>query len=384
MDEAWSGDDAFGGPAVIVPAVDVAAQHAELADEIEPLVLDVLRSGHYVGGSHVRLFERAYAEAIGVGHCIGVGNGTDAIELALRAVDVAPGDEVIVPGNTFIATAEAVSRIGAIPVPVDVDADHLLLSPAHVADAMTERTRAIVPVHLYGQVAPVDEIVVLADAHGVAVIEDAAQAQGARRHGKSAGAWGRVAATSLYPGKNLGAIGDAGAVTTDDAGLAERVRLMANHGSRVKYDHEVVGMNSRLDALHAAVLTVKLRHLPEWNDRRRALAARYTASLGDLAGVTLPGSIPGNEHVWHLYVVRVPDRAAVTAAFAAAGIEAGVHYPQPWYLSPAYAHLGHGQGTCPVTERAAPQILSLPIHPHLTAVQQDLVIETLRSRIEAA
>lgn len=369
---------------VTVPAVDVAAQHAELAAEIEPLVIDVLRSGHYVGGPLVAQFERDYAAAIGVAHCVGVGNGTDAIELALRALDVAPGDEVIVPGNTFIATAEAVSRIGGVPIPVDVDPDHLLMDPDATDAAVTSRTRAIVPVHLYGQVAPVDALQELAERRGIALVEDAAQAQGARRHGRAAGSWGRIAATSLYPGKNLGATGDAGAITTDDAALADRVRLIANHGSRVKYDHEAIGVNSRLDAVHAAVLSVKLRRLDDWNGRRRTLAARYSDALADVAGLVLPRSMPGNDDVWHLFVVRVPDRAAVLAALAEADIEGGVHYPQPWYLSAAYAGLGNRIGTCPVVEQAAGQILSLPIHPHLTAEQQDRVIAAVRNGVERA
>lgn len=369
------------GPATI-PMVDVAAQHAEVADELEPLVLEVLRSGHYVGGPHVTAFEQAYAAAIGVGHCVGVANGTDAIELALRAVGIGRGDEVLVPGNTFIATAEAASRIGARPVPVDVDAQHLLMDPDAVAAAISSRTRAIVPVHLFGQMAPLERLQKLAQDAGIALIEDAAQSQGARRHGRAAGAWGALAATSLYPGKNLGASGDGGAVTTDDAELADVVRVMANHGSRTKYRHELVGVNSRLDAIHAVTLSVKLRRLEEWNARRRALAARYDQLLDDVAGVRLPATLAGNVHAWHLYVIRVAERDRVLAALAEGGVEAGVHYPEPWYLTDAYASARYAPGSCPVSEVAAGEILSLPIHPHLTAAQQDRVVEVLLTAVQ--
>jgi len=367
----------------IIPMVDVAAQHAEIAAELEPQVLEVLRSGHYVGGPHVAAFEQSYAASVGVAHCIGVANGTDAIELALRAAGVCAGDEVIVPGNTFIATAEAASRIGARPVPVDVDAQHLLMDPDAAAAAITARTRAIVPVHLFGQMAPMERLQNLAHNAGLALIEDAAQAQGARRHGRAAGAWGAIAATSLYPGKNLGATGDGGAVTTDDDRLADVVRMTANHGSRTKYQHEAVGVNSRLDAIHAVTLGVKLRRLEEWNDRRRAIAARYDDVLAGADGIRVPATLEGNLHAWHLYVVRVAQRDRVLADLADSGIEAGVHYPEPWYLSAAYAPDGYARGACPVSEAAAGEILSLPIHPHLTPSQQDRVIEALLASVQS-
>ncbi|MGP3535756.1 DegT/DnrJ/EryC1/StrS family aminotransferase [Microbacterium sp. RD1] len=366
-----------------IPLVDVAAQHAELAPELEPLILDVIRSGHLVGGPHVAAFERAYADFVGTAHGLGVANGTDAIEIALRAVGVEAGDEVLVPGNTFIATAEAASRIGARPVPVDVDPVHLLIDPDAVAAAVTPRTSAIVPVHLYGQVAPMEQLTTIAAAHGLPIVEDAAQAQGARRNGRSAGAWGLAAATSLYPGKNLGAYGDAGAITTDDAEVDARMRLAANHGSREKYVHEVVGMNSRLDAVQAAMLTVKLRHLPAWNARRREIAERYDRLIEGGEHLQLPKTMAGNEDAWHLYVIRVDDREGVRAALGRADIEAGVHYPQPWYLSPAYEHLGYRAGTCPVAEDAAARILSLPIHPHLDQAQQERVVDALHQAVNS-
>lgn len=356
-----------------IPLVDLRAQQAEIAAEVEPLVLDVLRSAWFVGGPHVAAFETAYAEYVGASHCVGVANGTDAIELALRVVGVGAGDEVIMPANTFIATAEAASRIGAVPVPVDVDPEYLLIDPDAVAAAITERTRAIVPVHLYGQVAPVEALEPIAAAAGIPIVEDAAQSQGARRHGRAAGSLGDIAATSFYPGKNLGASGDGGGVTTNDPDLAARVRLLANHGSAVKYQHEAIGMNSRLDAVHAVTLNAKLARLEDWNERRRQAAGRYAELFDGVAGLRAPRSMPGNSDVWHLYVVRVEDRDRVLVDLNAAGIGAALHYPQPWHLTAAYAGLGYQAGSCPVAEEAADRILSLPLYPHLTAGQQEQV-----------
>jgi len=365
-----------------VPFIDLAAQQAEIAAEVEPAVLDILRRAAFVGGPTVTAFEEEFAAFLGVAHCVGAANGTDAVELALRAVGVQPGGEVIMPANTFIATAEAASRIGAIPVPVDVDPDFLLIDPDAVASAITPRTQAIVPVHLFGQVAPVERLEAIAAAHGLPIVEDAAQSQGAERLGRKAGTLGRVAATSFYPGKNLGASGDAGAVVTDDPDAARFVRLMGSHGSTVKYRHEIVGVNSRLDAIHAVTLRAKLRRLPGWNECRRQAAARYAELLADLPGVRVPQSMSGNIDIWHLYVIRVAqDRDRVLAELTAAGIGAGLHYPDPWHLTPAYAHLGYGRGTCPVAERAAGEILSLPMFPHLTEVQQELVAAALRTAV---
>ncbi|WP_353988188.1 DegT/DnrJ/EryC1/StrS family aminotransferase [Ruicaihuangia caeni] len=359
-----------------IPFVDLAAQQAEIMPDIEPLVLELLRSGAFIGGAAVTDFERAYAASVGVKHCVGVANGTDALHLALRASGIGPGDEVIVPANTFIATAEAVSLAGATPVLVDVDPVHLLIDPDAVAAAVTARTRAIIPVHLYGQVAPVEALEPIAECAGALIIEDAAQAQGAARHGRGAGSLGAIAGTSFYPGKNLGAAGDAGAVTTDDEELADRVRLIGGHGSRVKYEHETVGTNSRLDALQAIVLNAKLERLAGWNEARRAAAARYAELLAGTA-VRIPESMPGNVHVWHLYVVRVQDRARAIEALGRAGIGTGIHYPTPVHLTEAYRSLGYERGAFPVAERAAEEILSLPMFPHLTAAQQERVAEVL-------
>ncbi|WP_315772740.1 DegT/DnrJ/EryC1/StrS family aminotransferase [Rhodococcoides kroppenstedtii] len=361
-----------------VPFVDLRAQQAEIHDEIVPALEDLLRSAAFVGGPAVARFERDYAAFVGVDHCVGVGNGTDAVELALRGVGVGPGDEVILPANTFVATAEAVSRIGADPVLVDVDPASLLLDPDAAARAVTERTAAIVPVHLYGQTAPMDEILAVADAHGLAVVEDAAQSQGATRNGRSAGSFGRAAATSFYPGKNLGAAGDAGAVLTSDPEVAQRIRVLAAHGSARRYEHEVIGLNSRLDALQAVVLSAKLARLEKWNRARQDAAGRYAALLGDLDFLELPSSQPGNDDVWHLHVVRTDRRDELATALTDAGIGTGIHYPTPIHLTRAYRGLGLGPGSFPVAERAAGRILSLPMYPHLTADQQERVAEVVR------
>ena len=365
------------GTRVRVPFLDLTAQQAEVADEVLPLWERLFSDAAFVGGEHVDGFERDYAEYIGVDHCIGVGNGTDAIELALRAVEVRPDDEVIMPANTFIATAEAASRIGAVPVFVDVDPDQLLIDPAAVESAITARTRAIVPVHLFGQTAPMDAITPIAERHGLVIVEDAAQAQGASSTVGRAGSLGRVAATSFYPGKNLGAAGDAGAVLTDDPAVAEIVRNLGAHGSSVKYVHDRVGVNSRLDAVQAAVLRAKLRRLDGWNAARRAAAARYADLLADVPGVRVPTVRPGNEDVWHLYVVRVDERDRLMAALDAGGIGVGIHYPTPVHLTAAYAHLGYRRGAFPVAETASEQILSLPMFPHLTEAQQERVVDEI-------
>ena len=360
-----------------VPFLDLASQQAEVAHEVLPVWEELLTSAGFIGGEQVDGFEREYAEYIGVRFCIGVGNGTDAIELALRATGIGPGDEVIIPVNTFIATAEAVSRIGAVPVFVDVDAEYLLIDPHAVERAITPRTRAIVPVHLYGQTAPMDALRPIAERHGLVLLEDAAQSQGASSTAGRAGALGRVAATSFYPGKNLGAAGDAGAVLTDDASVAEFVRNLGAHGSSVKYVHDRVGMNSRLDAVQAAVLRAKLRRLDAWNAARRAAADRYTELLADLPGVRVPVARPGNTDVWHLYVVQVDDRDRVHRELGEAGIGAAIHYPTPVHLTGAYADLGYRAGQFPVAERAAGRILSLPMFPHLTDDHQRAVAAAL-------
>jgi dTDP-4-amino-4,6-dideoxygalactose transaminase len=362
---------------VRVPFLDLTAQQAEIADEVLPTWTAQFTSAAFIGGAEVSAFEREYATYIGTLHCVGVANGTDAVELGLRAVGVRPGDEVIMPVNTFIATAEAATRIGAVPVFVDVDDEFLLIDPAAVEAAITPRTRALVPVHLYGQTAPMEELTEIAVRHDLVIVEDAAQSQGASSAMGRAGSLGRVAATSFYPGKNLGAAGDAGAVLTDDPEIAEFVRNVAAHGSSVKYVHDRAGVNSRLDAVQAAVLRAKLRRLDGWNAARRAAAARYTQLLNDLPGVRVPRVRPGNEDVWHLYVVRVAERDRVLAELGAAGIGAAIHYPTPLHLTNAYAGLGYRAGQFPVAEAAAERILSLPMFPHLDVEQQAMIVDAL-------
>lgn len=368
---------------VPVPFLDIAAQQAEIADEVLPIWQAQFRSAGFIGGPEVTAFEEEYADYIGVDHVIGVSNGTDALELAFRAVGVGVGGEVIMPANTFIATAEAVSRIGAIPVFVDVDPIHLLIDPDAVAAAITPRTRVIVPVHLYGQTAPVEDLLAMADKHGIAVVEDAAQSQGASSPAGRAGTLGRVAATSFYPGKNLGAAGDAGAVMTNDADVAAFIRNVAGHGSSVKYVHDRIGMNARLDAVQASVLRAKLRRLDGWNAARRLAADRYQALLADVAGVRTPVARAGNEDVWHLYVVQVDERERVMREMTAVGVGVAIHYPTPVHLTGAYAGLGYRPGQFPVTEASARRIMSLPMFPHLTAGQQERVVAALRRSVDS-
>lgn len=372
-----------GSRAPDVPFLDLAAQQAEVADEVLAGWERQLRTAAFVGGEEVAAFEREYADYIGVSHVIGVSNGTDALELAYRALGIGAGDEIIMPVNTFIATAEAASRLGAVPVFVDIDDTHLLIDPAAVEAAITPRTRAIAPVHLYGQTAPMGLISALARRHDLFVVEDAAQAQGASGPIGRAGSLGHIAATSFYPGKNLGAAGDAGAVLTDDPALAAAVRTLGAHGSAVKYVHDRIGMNARLDAVQATVLRAKLRRLEGWNASRREAADRYAEFLGDLPGVRLPVPRPGNTDVWHLYVVRVDERDRVLGELGAGGIGAAIHYPTPLHLTEAYAAHGYRAGQFPVAEAAARRLLSLPMFPHLTGVQQERVAQGVRDAVSA-
>ncbi|GAA3924474.1 DegT/DnrJ/EryC1/StrS family aminotransferase [Microbacterium invictum] len=364
-----------------VPFLDLAAQQAEITDEVLPVWQRQLESAAFIGGPEVDAFEAEYADYIGVQHVVGVSNGTDALELAYRAVGIERGDEIIMPANTFIATAEAATRVGAVPVFVDVDDEYLLIDPDAIEAAISPRTRAIVPVHLFGQTAPMAQIAAIAERHGLIVVEDAAQSQGAVSAAGRAGALGTVAATSFYPGKNLGAAGDAGAVMTDDAGIAAIVRNLGAHGSSVKYVHDRIGVNARLDAVQAAVLRAKLRRLDGWNAARRGAAGRYAQLLAGVDGVRVPTVRPGNEDVWHLYVTRVAERDRVMTELGAAGIGVGIHYPTPVPFTEAYASLGVVRGAFPVAEAAADRILSLPMFPHLTESQQQRVVDTLRATV---
>jgi dTDP-4-amino-4,6-dideoxygalactose transaminase len=362
-----------------IPLVDLGAQYDSIASEIEEAISRVLSRRDFVLGEEVRLFEEEYARFTSIRYCIGVANGTDALELALRAVGVGQGDEVVVPANSFIASALAVIRAGAKPVLVDVDPVHFLMDPVHLAAAITSNTKAIMPVHLFGQMAPMEAIGKVAADSGVQIIEDAAQAQGATQKGAAAGSFGIVAGTSFYPGKNLGAYGDAGAVLTESEEVAKRIRELRNWGSEVKYEHPEVGFNSRLDTIQAAILRVKLRRLGEWNEARRKAASLYSELLAD-SGIGLPSTAEGNEHIWHLYVVRLPDRDAAIERLHADGIGAGIHYPVPIHLQGAMKSLGYSTGDFPVTEWAAKEMLSLPLYPEITRAQQEKVVEVLLSK----
>jgi len=365
-----------------IPLVDLKAQDAEVRAEVEAGWKSVLDRTAFVLGPEVAEFEAAFADFSGAAHCIGVANGTDALELALRAAGVGPGDEVLVPANTFIASALAVARAGAVPVLTDVDADTQLIDPADAARRVTARTKAVLPVHLFGQMAPMTDIERLAAEHGLVVVEDAAQSQGAAQRGRGSGTIGLAAGTSFYPGKNLGAYGDAGAVLTNDDDVAAKVRALRNYGSEVKYHHPETGFNSRLDTVQAVVLSAKLKRLAAWNEARRAAARRYDELLADLAGeVRLPVARDENEHVWHLYVVRVDERDRVLKALNDAGVGAGIHYPVPVHLQGAFASLGHKDGDFPETEAASREILSLPMYPHITASQQEQVVDALRKAV---
>lgn len=361
---------------VVVPFLDLQASYREIQDEIETAALRSLRSGRYIGGVEVEGFENAFAAFVEARHCVGVGSGLAALELALRALEVGPGDEVIVPSNTFIATWLAVSAVGAAPVPVEPDPLTYNITAEAIEPAITERTKAIVPVHLYGQPADLDPIIALARSRGLSVVEDAAQAHGALYKGVPVGGHGDCVAWSFYPGKNLGAAGDAGAVTTDNAALADRIRLLGNYGSRERYFHEIKAENSRLDPVQAAVLRVKLKHLPSWNERRRRIAARYASEIRSNQ-ITLPAVEEWTNPVWHLYCFRHPDRDGLRAKLADAGVETLIHYPTPPHLQEAYAALGFRRGAFPIAERMAETLLSLPIGPAMGDEQVDRVIACL-------
>lgn len=359
-----------------IPLVDLKAQYDQIKPEIDAAIQEVVESTSFILGPAVGRFEDAFAAYCAVEHCVGISNGTAALTIALKALGVGPGDEVVVPAMTFIASAAAVHEAGATPVLADVDPVTYTLDPASVERARTSRTRAIMPVHLYGQPADLDPLLALCRQHDLFLIEDAAQAHGARYKGRRAGSIGHAAAFSFYPGKNLGAYGDAGALTANDARLAARARQLRDHGRLDKYQHEFTGTNDRMDGIQGAVLGVKLPHLDAWNEARRRLAANYTALLADL-DVATPTVASYAEPVWHLYVIRLANRDRVRDGLNARGVAAGVHYPIPLHLQPALRHLGYSRGDFPVAEALGDQALSLPIYPELTERQQELVVNTL-------
>jgi dTDP-4-amino-4,6-dideoxygalactose transaminase len=359
-----------------VPYFDLKQQYAELRDELLVALDRVCRNAAFILGEEVAAFEKEFAEYCGVRHCIALNSGTSALHLALLAVGVGPGHEVITTANTFIATAEAISYTGATPVFVDIDPRTGNLDPAGIEAAITPRTRAILPVHLYGRPAELQPILELASRHNLAVIEDACQAHGARYDGRRVGGFGTAAAFSFYPGKNLGAYGEAGALTTNDDAVARFVRAMRDHGQLSRYHHDYIGFNYRMDGFQGAVLRIKLKHLERWNARRKELAAIYRQSL-EQARVKLPEDGARSECVYHLFVCWVSDRDAVRKRLAERGVDTAVHYPLPIHLQKAYAPLGLGPGSLPHTERACQQAVSMPIFPEMTNEQARYAAECL-------
>ncbi|TQJ59043.1 dTDP-4-amino-4,6-dideoxygalactose transaminase [Arthrobacter sp. SLBN-83] len=362
-----------------VPLVDLTYQQAQIKEFVSKGFDRIISNSSFILGEDVKEFEAAWATYCGVRFAAGVGNGTDAIELALRAGHVGPGDEVIVPTNTFVATAGAVLRTGADLVLADCDED-FLLTPEAVADKVTKRTKAVIAVHLFGQAAPVGAIREVIPPNAI-LVEDMAQAQGALRNGAKVGSLGTVAATSFYPGKNLGCYGDAGAVMTDSEDIHTQIRRLRNHGGVERYEHQQVGFNSRMDSLQAVVLNAKLGYLDEWNLERRRAAEMYDDLLSDLEEVILPRIVSTNEHVFHLYVIRVPERDRIIGDLNNQGIKAGIHYPSPIHQLPAFRSMLGARGPFPVAEMLSRQIMSLPIYPGITPAQQELVAALLRKTL---
>jgi len=352
--------------------------HAPIEGDVLDDVRGLLESGAFANGPQVKVFEAAFAEYCGTRECVGVASGLDALRLGLEALGLEPGDEVLVPAMTFVATFEAVSQAGGVPVPVDVSAADFGMDPALAAAAIGSRTRFVMPVHLYGRLANMVALNELAEAHGLTVLADACQAHGASRDGVRAGAEGAAAAFSFYPGKNLGAMGDAGALTTDDEELAATVRALREHGQRAKYEHDSIGWTARLDTVQAAFLLRKLPLLDGWNEERRAAADLYAAELDGVGDVVLP-DVSDRGQVWHLFVIRTADPAGLAGHLAERGIGSGRHYPEPPHLSRAYAHLGRPAGSFPVAEAVAREALSLPIFPGITELELEQVVEGVRS-----
>jgi dTDP-4-amino-4,6-dideoxygalactose transaminase len=365
---------------LLVPFVDLGAQQADLASDLESVLRGTFQRTDWILGRELELFEREFAAYCGVEHAVGTDSGLSALELIMRASGIGPGDEVITAANTFIATVLAISHAGASPVLVDIDPRTDNLDPAQLEQAITPRSRAVIPVHLYGHPAEMDAIRTIADRHGMLVFEDACQAHGARYRGRPAGSLGDAAAFSFYPAKNLGAFGDGGAVVTDNPELAELVRRLRDYGQRRKHEHVIKGFNRRLDTLQAALLRVKLRHLDAWNERRRQHAASYTELL-EGTGVCTPRVADGVDPVWHLYVVRTGSRETLRSALADHSVQTGVHYPVPVHLQPAYADLHRPRGSFPVAELHAAEAVSLPMYPELSNEQIDHVATTIRAHM---
>jgi dTDP-4-amino-4,6-dideoxygalactose transaminase len=361
----------------VIPFIDLVAQYHGIKDEIDEAIARVLATGHFVLGDEVDAFEREFALFAGTSQAVAVNSGTAALHLALVAAGIGAGDEVITVPFTFVASVAAIGYAGARPVLVDIDAKSFTIDVSQIETAITPRTRAILPVHLYGQTADIEPIRSIADRHGLIVIEDAAQAHGSQYKGRPCGSLGDLACFSFYPSKNLGACGEGGLIATSNDALADRLRLLRNWGQPAKYVHIVPAFNARMDALQAAILRVKLRHLPRWTEARRRHAARYQQLLAGTA-LSLPEEMPYARHVYYLYTVRSRQREALRAALAADGIATGVHYPRPVHLQPAYESLGYRQGSFPVSERASEEVLSLPLFPELSCAQIETVAAAIR------
>jgi dTDP-4-amino-4,6-dideoxygalactose transaminase len=391
---------------VNIPPLDLKRQYQTIASEIEASVLQVMASGGYIGGSRVQEFEQQFANYIGTSECVSCASGTDALYLALRALDIGPGDEVITTPFTFMATAETISMVGATPVFVDIEADTFNIDVSQVAAAITEKTRAIMPVHLFGQPVDMTELMAVAHQHGLAAIEDVAQAAGSEWAGKKTGSMGHIGCFSFFPTKNLGAFGDGGAVTTNDPEIAAKIRVLKEHGASKRYYHETIGINSRLDALQAAILQIKLPYLDTWNDRRRAVAADYQQHLADLPGIITPQETPGSRAVWNQYTIRVKSptgnredegrglvakplqeenqqnrRDRLRQQLQDQGISSMVYYPFPLHRQPVYQHLGYDPGQLPIAEHICQQVLSLPMFPELSSLEIEAVVNALKNSL---
>jgi dTDP-4-amino-4,6-dideoxygalactose transaminase len=365
----------------MIPILDLTEQYRSLKAELDAAVIDVMERGQFIMGRNHKALEEELAAYLGVRHALGLNSGTDALHLALRALDVGPGDEVITTPFTFAATTEAIGIVGATPVFADIDEASYDIDPAAIERAVTKRTKAIIPVHLYGNPADIDAIVAIARPRGIAIVEDCAQSIGARVGERMTGAIGDIGAFSFFPSKNLGAYGDAGLITTNSDALAARIRALRAHGGPKKYYHEELGVNSRLDEIQAAVLRVKLPHLEQWIEKRRSIARRYTAALAGVHGVVTPAERPGCRHVYHQYTVRVEDRDAIRQRLSDAGVQSMVYYPVPLHLQRVLGWLGLGEGSYPRSERAARGVLSIPMYPELTEAQQDQVVAALRAAV---
>jgi len=362
-----------------VPFLDLKVQYQSIREEIAVELQKVLDNTAFAGGPFVAEFEKNFAEFCQAKHAIGVGSGTEALWVALVGLGVGPGDEVITADNSFIATAEAISFTGATPVFADVDETYYNLDPTKIEAAITDKTKAIIPVHLYGQTADMDPILEIANKHNLFVVEDAAQAQGAEYKGKRAGSLGNAGCFSFYPGKNLGAYGEAGAVTTNDDELAARMRMFRDHGQSKKYHHDMVGWNARMDGFQGAVLNVKLKYLDGWNNARHANAKKYDELLAPVEGVTAPTEMEWAKHIYHIYPILVDNRDALMDYLKEQGIASGIHYPVPLHLTGAYADVNQGEGQCPVTERITPRLVSLPMFPELTEEKVVMTVDAIKA-----